>query len=504
MKELGLTAYRFSISWSRVLPEGRGRVNQAGLDFYRRLVDALSAAGITPVATLFHWDFPAALDDRGGWLNPDSAAWFADYAEVCFAAPRRPDRALGDAQRALGGRRRRLSPRVLAPDTGSRFEAPRVVTTFSRGTPRRCAPTRRLRGRIGVAITSSQATGERASRGRRPRRPRADAYMNRHYLDRSCSPLPGGAAPRSTAKAGIRRTKRRRHGARCRSTGWAELLHAQRRVLRSVLLATGAGRVGPDGAARTGTDWEVYPRGLEETLLWLAGRYGALPPLRHREWRRVPGSAAHRGRERWTTRCASSTARTLAAVRRRRRARRRTVRGLLRLVAARQPRVEPPASAKRFGLVHVDSRRSRARPRRAPLLPRRDRLARRRARPEPGATGDPLSQPHFDGTVEARAGLDRLEHARRAAARPVTSARPAGRSSRRADLDASVAPRQGRVIAARRQARQAGIEAQALPGRRTPSTHSETTRGSQRPSRVQVQPARPWYDEAGRRRCRAT
>src|SRR3954465_12283537 len=77
---LGLQGYRFSLSWSRILPEGRGRVNQAGLDFYRRLVEALLEAGIQPCATLYQWDLPAALDDRGGWLNPDAAHWFADYA----------------------------------------------------------------------------------------------------------------------------------------------------------------------------------------------------------------------------------------------------------------------------------------------------------------------------------------------------------------------------------------------------------------------------------------
>ena len=73
MRELGLTAYRFSIAWNRVLPEGRGRVNAAGLGFYERLVDELLAAGIQPLVTLHHWDLPAALDDRGGWLNPDMA-----------------------------------------------------------------------------------------------------------------------------------------------------------------------------------------------------------------------------------------------------------------------------------------------------------------------------------------------------------------------------------------------------------------------------------------------
>jgi beta-glucosidase len=84
MKELGLQTYRFSISWPRVLPAGRGPVNPKGLDFYDRLVDTLLAAGIVPNATLNHWDFPQALQEQGGWPNRDSAAWFADYARVMF------------------------------------------------------------------------------------------------------------------------------------------------------------------------------------------------------------------------------------------------------------------------------------------------------------------------------------------------------------------------------------------------------------------------------------
>ena len=86
MSDLGLNAYRFSIAWSRILPEGTGRVNQAGVDFYRRLCKELAGAGITPVATLYHWDLPQALQDRGGWLNPDSVSWFADYAAVAKSA----------------------------------------------------------------------------------------------------------------------------------------------------------------------------------------------------------------------------------------------------------------------------------------------------------------------------------------------------------------------------------------------------------------------------------
>ena len=80
MRRLGLRAYRFSVSWPRVLPQGKGAVNPKGLDFYSRLADGLLEAGIKPLITLYHWDLPQALQDLGGWANRDIAHWFADYA----------------------------------------------------------------------------------------------------------------------------------------------------------------------------------------------------------------------------------------------------------------------------------------------------------------------------------------------------------------------------------------------------------------------------------------
>jgi beta-glucosidase len=82
MRELGVRGYRFSVSWPRVIPAGRGAVNQAGLDFYDRLVDTLLEAGIEPFVTLYHWDLPQALQDQGGWANRDTAPAFATYADV--------------------------------------------------------------------------------------------------------------------------------------------------------------------------------------------------------------------------------------------------------------------------------------------------------------------------------------------------------------------------------------------------------------------------------------
>lgn len=89
MKNLNIQAYRFSIAWPRILPEGRGSVNQAGLDFYSKLVDGLLAADIVPYVTLYHWELPQALQDQGGWPARLSAQAFAEYADVV-------SRSLGD------------------------------------------------------------------------------------------------------------------------------------------------------------------------------------------------------------------------------------------------------------------------------------------------------------------------------------------------------------------------------------------------------------------------
>ena len=84
MIDLGVNAYRMSIAWGRVMPEGTGRLNQQGIDYYKRCFEKLLKAGIAPNVTLYHWDLPQALEDRGGWLNRDSKYWFSEYAERMF------------------------------------------------------------------------------------------------------------------------------------------------------------------------------------------------------------------------------------------------------------------------------------------------------------------------------------------------------------------------------------------------------------------------------------
>ena len=98
MAQLGLNAYRFSIAWPRILPSGVGQVSEAGLDFYDRLVDRLLENGIAPIATLYHWDLPLPLYERGGWRNRDTAYAYADYAEAMARPSGRPRQVVGHAE----------------------------------------------------------------------------------------------------------------------------------------------------------------------------------------------------------------------------------------------------------------------------------------------------------------------------------------------------------------------------------------------------------------------
>src|SRR5262245_49778575 len=185
MRELELGSYRFSLSWSRILPEGRGQKNPAGLDFYSRLIDRLLERGIQPAVTLYHWDLPAALDDRGGWLNPDLARWFEDYAATAFEA-------FGDRVRMWatinepwvvmdGG----YLHGVNAPGHSNRFEAPIVShhLLFAHAAAVRAFRSGGHAGRIGLVVNLGPKEQATDSAEDRAAGVRAYAYMNRHYLD---------------------------------------------------------------------------------------------------------------------------------------------------------------------------------------------------------------------------------------------------------------------------------------------------------------------------------
>jgi beta-glucosidase len=279
MRRLGLKAYRFSTAWSRVLPEGRGAVNPGGLAFYDRLVDTLLENGIEPLLTLYHWDLPAALDDRGGWLNPDSAKWFADYAAVMF--------------RALDGRVRLWAtlnePWVvtdggylhgaLAPGHRNRFEAPIATHNLLRAHGAAVQAYRAHgRHRVGLVVNIEPKYPASDAPADRDATARADAYMNRQYLDpvvtgrypAELSAIFGEAWPVWPAEdfaliqqpidfLGVNYYTR--NVTRFDPTAWP---------LR-------AAPVRQRRATYTETEWEVFPQGLTDVLLWVKERYGSIP-----------------------------------------------------------------------------------------------------------------------------------------------------------------------------------------------------------------------------------
>ncbi len=279
MKLLGLKAYRFSTAWGRVLPYGTGKVNDKGLDFYERLVDTLLAHDIEPMLTLYHWDLPVALDDRGGWLNRDSADWFADYAQVMFER--------------LDGRVRKWvtlnEPWVitdggylhgaLAPGHRNMFEAPIASHNLMRAHGK-AVQTYREAGahEIGLVVNiepkypTSDAPEDLAATAR------ADAYMNRQYL----GPALKGAYPKEMEDIFGEAWPR-----------WpdADLTEINQPVdfiginyyTRSVVTADEsqwplrATVIEQKRSAHTMTGWEVYPQALTETLCWFRDLYGDIP-----------------------------------------------------------------------------------------------------------------------------------------------------------------------------------------------------------------------------------
>ena len=276
MRRLGTNAYRFSTSWSRVLPRGRGAINTAGLDFYDRLVDALLANGIEPMVTLYHWDLPAALDDLGGWLNPEIAKWFADYASVMFRklddrvkmwATLNEPWVVTDGGYLYG---------ALAPGHRSRFEAPIASHNLLRSHAAAVKAYRAEgRHRIGIVVNLEPKYPASDSPEDRAATERADAYMNRQYLDpvflgrypEELAEIFGEAWPRWPADevAQIRQP-----------IDFLGVNYYTRNVTRfdrdAWLLQ--AGPVPQKRATYTETGWEVFAPALTDTLVWVKQRYG--------------------------------------------------------------------------------------------------------------------------------------------------------------------------------------------------------------------------------------
>jgi beta-glucosidase len=273
MRELGVRAYRFSVAWPRVLPKGRGAVNEAGLAFYDRLIDVLLAAEIEPWLCLYHWDLPQALDDLGGWTNRDCALWFADYAAL--------------VARRYGDRVKRFAT----------FNEPSVFTLFGYcmgGQAPGIADQVLLLRAIhhvnlahGTAVDVLRANVPQASLGiihnRQPCLPanaspqdvaaarKFDAYWNNAFPD----PQLLACYPQLLAEA-IAPYQQPGDLARiCRPIDWIGLNHYSPLYLKADdgnPLGVGFGDM-PPGIPRTSMGWPVQPNAFRETLLEVHRRY---------------------------------------------------------------------------------------------------------------------------------------------------------------------------------------------------------------------------------------
>lgn len=280
MRDLGLNSYSFSISWPRVLPIGVGMINQQGLDFYDRLTDELVAAGITPVVTLYHWDLPQALEDRGGWTNPETSDFFADYAYLVFDT-------LADRVKhwftlnepgihAVMGHR----DGTHAPGRRSIDDAIRAGHTMLLAHGKAVDCFREFSaGGIGIIVDQAQVFSASIEAEDLDAAQRYDEFMNRWFLD----PIMYGQYPWAIreGEAGAvppEFTPEERAMVE-EPIDFVGVNYYSRVVVRNDPYSEGLrvrGFYVPD-AERTAIGWEVYPDGLHKVLLQVHDRYEGIP-----------------------------------------------------------------------------------------------------------------------------------------------------------------------------------------------------------------------------------
>ncbi|WP_240006756.1 GH1 family beta-glucosidase [Pseudaquidulcibacter saccharophilus] len=280
MASLGMKAYRFSTSWSRILPEGRGRINQKGIDFYSRLVDKLLEKDIEPLLTLYHWDLPEALDNIGGWLNRDIADYFAEYASVMY--------------KNLDGRVKKWvtlnEPWVvtdggylfgaLAPGHKNRAECPLASHNLMRAHGAAVKAYREIgKHEIGLVVNIEPKYPSTDSPEDIAATKRADAYMNRQYLDVAFK----GKYPEEMAEifedAWLPEQPAEDYELIKQKLDFVGINYYTRSVTAYEpnnwhLKAKG---VRVPHKTYTETGWEVFEQGLYDTLKWFKELYGDTP-----------------------------------------------------------------------------------------------------------------------------------------------------------------------------------------------------------------------------------
>ena len=272
MAGLHLNAYRFSVAWPRVMPAGRGAVNAAGLDFYDRLVDGALSRGLSPHVTLYHWDLPQALQDRGGWANPDIPHWFADYTLAVY------DR-LGDRVASYATFNEPWCTAELGYHVGRHAPGIRDLKTsllasyhihLSHGQAIRALRERNTRAALGIVLNLYPV--DAATEADREEAALVDEKINGWYLD----PVFRGRFPeRAWASYGDAVPEIDPAALReaCQPLDFLGVNYYFRQWVSGGEVSRG----GPPGQAteRTAMGWEVYPEGLHRLLLDLHREYPA-------------------------------------------------------------------------------------------------------------------------------------------------------------------------------------------------------------------------------------
>ena len=270
MKSMSLNAYRFSIAWSRIFPQGKGQINQRGLNFYERLVDELLDSGIEPFVTLYHWDLPQALQEKGGWVNKDTIGYFKDYAEEV-------SKKLGDRVHFWITHNEPWVVSFLGHHSGIHAPGIKNLSTalkvshhllLSHG---ETVAVIRDNGdeKTQVGITLNLSPGYPASESKEDKKAakRFDGYLNRWFLEpiyKGSYPedmlvLYGDKAPEIQAKDLERISTK---------IDFLGVNYYTRTVVKADKKETflGLSQVKPSGAEYTEMDWEIYPPGIYEIL----------------------------------------------------------------------------------------------------------------------------------------------------------------------------------------------------------------------------------------------
>ncbi len=276
----GFDAYRFSVNWARVLPEGTGSVNARGLDFYDRLVDAMLARGLAAYATLYHWELPQALAERGGWSRRDTAHRFADFCEIVI-------RRIGDRLSAVATVNEPHCIAWLGHFEGVHAPGLRHLPTAARAMHHvllaHGEALARLRAlgqqNLGIVLNLADVAPAEAGARHRDAARRHDALLNRWFVEALLHgryPAPALAGLRAHLPGGWQADMDRIS----RPLDWLGVNYYTRQLIAAEPGAPWpALREVPGPLQKTAMGWEVFPEGLTRVLLRIARRHPDAPPI---------------------------------------------------------------------------------------------------------------------------------------------------------------------------------------------------------------------------------